>query len=91
MIFTASRGQAFKDKFTFKNEKGKPLNVPSGEYRLILERGEYVTEFKNLTVLRDYIGWNMTAAETNALKYSTMYFTLYLNGQEIARGVLRVQ
>lgn len=89
MIFTATRGKAFREEFSFKNEKGQPLAVPSGEYALFLERGHAVTE-GTLRVTRNTIFWTMTADETAALKYSTMYFHLTFNGQEISRGVLRV-
>jgi hypothetical protein len=89
MIFTASRGQAFREEFTFKNDKGKPQNVPAGDYRLLLERGGLVREF-HPRLARNAIQWVMTADETASLEYATMYFVLTLNGQEIARGVLRV-
>ena len=89
MIFTASKGQPFREEFTFKNEKGKPVAIPRGDYRLVLERGDYVRE-GNLKIAPNAIYWNMTAEETQALAYSTLYFTLAFNGQEIARGVLRV-
>lgn len=88
-VFNASRGQAFREEFTFKNAAGKPLNVPSGNYVLTLERGNIVREFQP-RLARNAIQWLMTADETQALEYSTMYFTLTYNGQEIARGVLRV-
>lgn len=91
MIFTASRGQAFSEPFTFKNEKGQLIAVPAGEYVLTLERGETVRQFRNLKRERGKIMWNMTANETKALEYSTMYFVLTFNGTEISRGVLRVQ
>lgn len=91
MIFTASRGQAFAEEFSFKNDKGQPLTVPYGEYVLTLERGGFVKEFRNLRVQRHAIHWIMTAQETQALEYTTLYFTLSFNGTQIARGTLRVQ
>ena len=91
MIFTASRGQEFVEEFSFKNEKGQSLTVPYGEYVLTLERGDFVKEFKNLRVQRQSIHWIMTAADTLALEYSTLYFQLTYNGIQICRGVLRVQ
>lgn len=91
MIFTASRGQAFAEEFSFKNAVGQPLSVPYGDYRLTLERGEFVKEYTNLRVQRHAIHWIMTADDTKALEYSTLYFELTFNGTQIARGVLRVQ
>jgi hypothetical protein len=91
MIFTASRGQAFKEDFTFKSPNGKLLAAPNGDYRLTLERGNFVKEYTNLTRGRNSITWNMAADETKALEYETLYFILTYNGSEIARGVLRVQ
>jgi hypothetical protein len=91
MILTASRGKPFKEPFTFKNEKGQVMNVPSGNYTLLLERGDFVQEFNNLTRRGNAILWNMTADETKALPYSAFAFELAYNGQPIASGVLRVK
>lgn len=90
MILTATKGKPFSEEFTFKNSKGKLLTVPSGSYALTLERAGWVQEFTDFRVQRNSIVWRMTADETDALKYSTLYFALTFNGTQIARGVLRV-
>lgn len=86
---SATRGAAFAHPFDFKNEKGQAVAAPAGDYVLHLERGASVREF-SLQRFRTGVVWNMTAEETQNLEYSTMYFVLNFNGQEIARGVLRV-
>lgn len=91
MIFTASKGQAFTESFTFKSAKGQSLTVPYGDYRLTLERGDFVKEFTNLRVQRSAVIWHITADETDDLKYDTLYFVLTFNGTQVTRGVLRVQ
>lgn len=91
MIFTASRGKAFKESFEFKNEKGQAIAAPQGEFVLSLERGMGYVRTYTLKRERTKILWNMTAAETQDLEYSTLYFVLYHNGSELLRGVLRVQ
>lgn len=91
MILTATRGQVFKEPFVFKNEKGQPLGAPSGDYRVYLEHGnDFAIEFSNLTKLRSEVVWSMSGAQTAGLPYSTFYFRLTYNGEELARGVLRV-
>lgn len=91
MNFTASRGQDFVEEFTFKNAAGQALIVPAGDYVLTLERGSFISDASsNLTVQRNRIVWAMSADEVNELKYSSMYFALKFNGQEVTRGVLRV-
>lgn len=89
-LFTAVRGTSFTESFDFKNDKGKPVAAPAGDFRVVLERGALVREY-GVKRLRTGVVWTMTSEETNELEYSTMYFALYFNGQEIARGVLRVQ
>lgn len=90
MTFTAFRGEPFREEFTFKNAAGKVIPAPMGDYRVVLERGEFVKVFRNLRITRNTIFWTMTADETDALQFSTMYFTLTHEGNEVARGVLRV-
>ena len=90
MILTATRGQAFKEPFTFKNDKGQLLSAPAGDYRLYLEHGDFSIEYSNLTKLRSEVVWSLSAGETTALPYSTLYFRLTYNGEELTRGVLRV-
>lgn len=90
MILTASRGSNFKEEFTFKNDMGEKINLPVGDYRLTLERGGTVHIYDNLKRGRNSITWNMAADETKALEYETMYFSLTLDGAQLARGVLRV-
>jgi hypothetical protein len=91
MILVASRGRAFEEPFNFKNEQGQLMNVPAGSYTLLLERGDFVQEFDNLTRRGNAVLWNMTADETKALPYSAFSFELAYNGQPIASGVLRVK
>lgn len=91
MIVTASRGQVFEEPFNFKNDKGQELNIPVGTFSLTLERGGFVKQFSNLPTRNKSIMWRMTADETRALEYETLYFVLYWNGQEVTRGVLRVK
>jgi hypothetical protein len=90
MVFVAARGKAFSEDFTFKNEKGKLIGVPSGDYVLTLEHDKYVRQFTNLRTTRTGIVWSMTEQETQDLKYNNLSFVLTFNGQEIARGILRV-
>lgn len=90
MTFTAFRGRPFKEEFTFKNTSGKVLTVPTGDYKVTLEHGVYVREYTDLRQTRTTIYWTMTAEETKTLEFSTMYFVLTHNGNEVARGVLRV-
>lgn len=91
MILTASRGKPFKEPFSFKNEKGQPVAIPPGEFVLVLEHGEFLTEYRNLAKTRSTVTWNLTANETEALPYDSLYYTLNLNGEPVDRGILRVQ
>lgn len=90
MIVTASRGQALVEPFNFKNDRGQPLNIPVGTFSLTLERGDFVRHWDHMPTSQNSILWKMTAEETNALQYDTLYFVLFFNGQEVTRGVLRV-
>lgn len=91
MIVTASRGQAFEEPFNFKNDQGQTLNIPVGTFSLTLERGGFVKHWDHLPTRQSSILWRMTADETKALEYDTLYFVLLFNGQEVTRGVLRVK
>jgi hypothetical protein len=90
MILTASRGKPFKEEFNFKNAAGKAIAVPSGDYRLLLERGDFVSVYDNLLKRSNGVVWSLSSSEVDELPYSTLYFAVTFNGGEIARGVLRV-
>lgn len=91
MILVASRGEVFEEPFNFKNANGQLMNVPAGSYTLLLERGDFVKEFADLTRRGNAIVWHMAADETKALPFSAFSFELAYNGQPIASGVLRVK
>lgn len=91
MIFTAQRGRPFKEEFSFKNANGRAIQVPTGRYVVRLEYGGVVREITDLRVTRNKIFWTMDSDEVDELGYETMYFTLHYNGQEISRGVLKIQ
>ena len=94
MDFVLFRGRDFSEPFNFKNAAGKLITMPNGEYKLILERGLWAKEYKvnsGLTRGRTQITWRIPAEESKDFAYSTMYYTLYLNDDELARGVLRIQ
>lgn len=95
MDFTATRGQEFKETFDFKNADGKSIQPPAGEFKLILEHGTYAKEFTvenmGLDRQRTSVAWIISNDETNNFAYNTMYYTLYLESTELARGILRIQ
>jgi hypothetical protein len=94
MDFVLIRGKPFSEHFDFKNDKGKPIVVPSGQYKLIVEHGPFAREYKvgsGLSKTRNAILINISAQDTKDFAYSAMYYTLYLNNTELARGILRVQ
>lgn len=90
MILVASRGQAFSEDFTFKNEAGRVMPAPTGTYSLTLEHGDFAKQYPASRAQAGVV-WNMTADEVAGLQYSNYYFALYFNGKEVTRGVLRVQ
>lgn len=90
MIVTATRGKSFAEPFNFKNEEGEPVNVPTGHYTVSLTRGDYARIFENLRTIRTAVVWSLTADDVATLPYSSLYFTLNFNGEEITRGILRV-
>lgn len=92
--FIVKRGEPFTDKFDFKDSAGKPINAPSGDYRLVVEHGDYAKVFsigRGLKKQRNGVVWSMSESETLDLQYSVMYYVLYFNDNELARGVLRMQ
>lgn len=91
MNLTAYRGQPFQEVFTFKNSAGQVIRPPAGVYAVTLQNGTFVQTFNNLSVNMQGVVWNMTAAQVDALPYSTLYFTLTNNGAEVTRGVLSVR
>lgn len=91
MILVASRGEAFEEPFSFKNDTGQAVAAPSGTWTLTLTRGDFVKDFAKLPVLNHSVIWRMTADETTALRYNNLSFSLALNGQVVVQGVLRVK
>lgn len=95
MDFIAVRGRGFQENFDFKNSQGKPIAVPPGTFKVVLERGTYAREYTTanhgLAKLRNQIIWNIPAGETKDFAYNTLYYTLYLDDQEVTRGLLKVQ
>lgn len=90
MILTATRGQDFEEPFNFKDDQGHELNIPIGSFSLTLERGSFVRQF-DLSTRGKSILWRMTADETKALEYDSLYFVLFFDEKEVTRGVLRVK
>lgn len=94
MDFLLTKGRDFEERFDFKNEQGKPLSAPAGEYRLVLQRGTFARVYKPGSGLyrgQTYVIWKIKASETEDFEYRTLYYTLYLNDQELVRGVIKVQ
>jgi hypothetical protein len=95
MDFLLVKGRAFKEHFNFKNENGKLRALPNGKYKIVLERGafarEYTVENRGLMKQRTEITWNISAQESANFEYTTLYYTLYLDETELARGVLKIQ
>jgi hypothetical protein len=90
--FTLRSGRPFSESFDFKNAQGKPISLPAGRFKLVLERGQYAREFTEgagLTRQRTSLLWKVSDKEN--FEFSTMYYTLYLNDKEVTRGVLSVE
>lgn len=84
----------FLETFDSKNSQGKPIALPAGNYRLVLERGGFVREYtpgKGLIKNRTQIVWQIKGTESKSFEFTTMYYTLYVNDTQLARGVLRIQ
>jgi hypothetical protein len=90
MILTATRGRPFSEEFNFKDENGEEMHPPRGKYSLVLEHSPAVLSYDNL-LIQGKVVWSLDADETAALPYNLMYFVLTYNGEEITRGVLRVE
>jgi len=94
MDFVLLKGKDFSEPFNFKNAHGKSIAMPNGTYRVVLERGTWAHEYtigNGLARTRTNITWTIPAEESANFAYNVMYYTLYLNDDELARGVLRVQ
>lgn len=95
MNFVLTRGQDFYDFFEFKNAQGRPIAMPSGEFKIVVEHGDFVREYtrrnNGLLSKSTRVDWRIPASETANFEYSTLYYTLYLDDRELARGVLKVQ
>lgn len=95
MNFVVTRGKPFHEYFEFKNAQGRPIAMPAGVFRLVLERGGFVREYtvsnSGLQRLMNRINWNIAEEETANFEFSTLYYTLYLDERELARGIVKVQ
>lgn len=95
MNFLLVKGKDFEEHFEFKNAQGESIAMPSGQYKIILERGAFAREYTvlndGLQNLRNRVNWRIPASQSKDFAFSTMYYTLYLNDLELARGVLRIQ
>jgi hypothetical protein len=94
MDFKVNRGEMFSEEFNFKNPAGQSRSVPPGAYRVVLEHDTFVREYtvgQGLRPLRTKLTWTITPEETKDFEYNKMYYTLYLDDNELARGILRVQ
>lgn len=95
MNFQLARDKDFLEHFDFKNAQGRPIALPAGEFKIILERGgfsrDYTVANGGLRRQMNRINWRIPAADTKDFEFSTMYYTLYLNNQEVTRGVLKIQ
>lgn len=95
MNFTLVRGKDFSEVFDFKNQAGKSIALPNGQFKVVLERGTFAKEFTvlngGLSRLRNRVTWTISANDTADFDFATMYYTLYLDDSEITRGILRIQ
>lgn len=94
MNFTLVRGKDFIEHFDFKNAQGKPIALPLGKFRLVVERGGYARQYTDgagLIRQRNRLTWKIGAEDSNDFEFTVLYYTLYLNDNEITRGILRVQ
>ena len=94
MDFLLTRGRDFQEHFDFKNNRGKPISAPAGSYKLTVTRGDFAREYtpgRGLSRQRTGIIWKIPAKETQDFEYRTLYYTLYVDDQELVRGVLKVQ
>lgn len=95
MNFVLTRGKPFREFFEFKNAQGRPITMPAGEFRLVLERGSFVREYNvargGLQRSMNKINWTIAAEDTVDFEFSTLYYTLYLDDRELVRGIIRVQ
>lgn len=95
MNFVMTRGKEFAEHFDFKNAQGKPIAMPSGHFRVVLERGGFAREYTvlngGLSRLTNRVNWRIPASDTADFGFNTLYYTLYLEDRELARGVIKVQ
>lgn len=94
MDFLLTRGRDFQEHFDFKNDRGQPITAPNGVYKLTVTRGDFAREYTSGRGLsRQHTGliWKIPASETKDFAYRTLYYTLYVDDQELVRGVLKVQ
>lgn len=94
MDFLLVRGSDFQERFDFKNESGRSIVLPAGEYKIIVQRGDFAREYtvgQGLSRTRTAITWRITAQQTQDFDYRTLYYTLYVGDRELVRGVLKVQ
>lgn len=90
MNLTAYRGQTFSELFTFKDTYGNVIRPPAGTYLVTVQNGSFIQQYACRVQVNGVL-WSLTAAQVDALPYSTLYFTLTNNGTEVTRGVLAVR
>lgn len=95
MNFSLVRGKDFSEHFDFKNAAGKPIALPNGSFRIVVEHGglarEYTVMNGGLSRLRNRVNWTISARQSADFEFNTLYYTLYLDDEEITRGLLRIQ
>lgn len=95
MNFTLVKGKDFEEHFDFKNSEGKTIALPQGQFRVVLEHGafarEYTVQNRGLVKSRSRVVWRVAGTDSNDFEFTVMYYTLYLNDEEITRGIVRVQ
>lgn len=95
MNFLLVRGKDFQEHFDFKNAQGKPIALPAGVFKVVLERGGFAREYtilnRGLSRTMNRITWRIPSSESLGFEFNTMYYTLYLDDRELARGVLKIQ
>lgn len=95
MNFILTKGRDFSEHFNFRNAQGRAVALPSGTFRIALERGSFIQEYTvengGLARYSGRLDWRISSKDSQDFDFTTMYYTLYLNDSEVTRGILRVQ
>lgn len=95
MNFSLVKGKDFHEHFDFKGASGKPIALPNGTFRVVVERAGFAREYTvmngGLSRLRNRVNWTISADQSGDFDFNTYYYTLYLDNREITRGILRIQ